>query len=281
MTRPDNRYRARDPRRGYAPPQPHFRKPRVASGVWVVVALAVTGLVGSWMLPRPAEAVTDADPLPPQKPLASLKAKDAQRQVALYGIEGGAKAQVAAASAVEPFDGSEENRVKPRVTLSPDRTEVVVKGVLSGNFHPHPAKNELADEDVRTEVRRLLVAQKLVPAKAGPDWPVEITARREVPPTSEQKAKWLGDDSLRDGAEDRGWLNADARVSLDALRVETANAHTAKAGFWFGTAFLVLLAGYGFLRLDMWTKGYLTLVLGLVVGAAAVGGVIALGFLVF
>ena len=106
---------------------------------------------------------------------------------------------------------------------------------------------------------------------------IERGYSKDVVAQEETKKAWAKE-GLDDG---RGWVEIDAKVSHDTLRKERAKGRTAEVGFWFGTAFLVLLGGYGFLRLDMWTKGYLTLVLGLVVGAAAVGGVVALGLLVF
>ena len=270
MNRSDDRNASRDPRKGIAPP---VRRPKglVSRLLLIVAVVGVAGFAVSRFAARP-----DAHPLPAKKPLASLKPKDLQQQATEYGIAEGAKAGVSGVSNLKRINATALAPAEPEVTVT-DR-EIVIRGVRSANPHVLPKDRGQAEQEALSEARRILIEKGYMPAKAGPtEWPLEVADSKDVAAQEETKKAWAKE-GLDDG---RGWVEIDAKVSHDTLRKERAKGRTAEVGFWFGTAFLVLLGGYGFLRLDMWTKGYLTLVLGLVVGAAAIGGVVALGLLVF
>ncbi len=246
------------------------RKGRLARAIPVVMVV----FVGAFLVSR-FMAKSDPQPLPQKKTLAAVKTKDLAQYTTDMAIGGGA---TAGAKAV-----GESKRVNAASLISRPDAEVVasaagveVKGVRSANAFVLPRDHAQAEADAVAEARRLLVEKGHVTGKTSADFPLEVVASRELSPSDDDRRRFkeVGLD------ESSGWVEVDVRLSHDTLRQETAKGRTAEAAFWFGTAFLVLLAGYGFLRLDMWTKGYLTLAVGLVVAGVAVGGVLALGLLV-
>jgi hypothetical protein len=66
------------------------------------------------------------------------------------------------------------------------------------------------------------------------------------------------------------------QTSEEAIRKERAKARFGQIGFWVGAGFLTLIVGYGFLRLDMWTKGYITTALGVLAVLLLGGGILAM-----
>ena len=76
--------------------------------------------------------------------------------------------------------------------------------------------------------------------------------------------------------EGRGWAVVDVQTSEQAIRAERSKVRFHQIGFWVGAGFLILLTGYGFLRLDAWTKGYLTTALGVVAVLLVGGGILAM-----
>jgi hypothetical protein len=273
MNRHDDRNRhrdLRDDRRGYDR-RPPTRKGQPAKVLWILGIVAVTGLVVSR---GGCDATPSAHTLPPKKALASLKPKDLQQQTAEYGIEGGAAAAMKVVNAGKAAEPHPLDTPDPEVRVT--NGGFVVLKVRSSNPHVLPRDRELATQEAVAEARRVLIEQ----GKAPPgEWPVSFDPEkvRDVPPDEGVKKKWE-----ESGLADRGWVEIDAvTLSHDTLRQERAKERTAQAGFWFGTAFLGLLAAYGFLRLDMWTKGYLTLALGVFVGGFVVAAIIALGLLIW
>lgn len=276
MTRHNDRHRLRDlrdDRRRAADPSRPTRKGLVAKVIGLLAVVAVAGLfVGR---PGCRGDVQQANTLPPKKPLAKLKAAELQQQTAEYGIAGGVAAgmkEAHVAKQAEVFDEFAE----PTVTHTD--AGFVVSKMRTAN--PRALKDEKAREEATRELydkaRAVLVEQGKVPPG---DWKMthDKAKEREVPPDESEMKAWvaLGQDTSR------RYLEIDeVTLTHDTLRQERAKVHTAQAGFWFGTAFLGLLAVYGFLRLDMWTKGYLTLILGVVVGGVVVAAVVGLGMAV-
>ena len=74
--------------------------------------------------------------------------------------------------------------------------------------------------------------------------------------------------------ENRQWAEVDVEVSDSQLRGLRGQQRTADGGLVAGTALAAFAALFGFLRLDGWTKGYLTTTLALA-AAALVGGAVA------
>jgi len=276
MSRSNDRPRLRslrDDRRGYN----DTRKPKKGQAgrvIWIVAMVAIAGIfvVGS----RSGCSAPVAQTLPPKKSLASLKPKDLQQQTAEYGIEGGAVAGMKAVNAAKAVDVSTIDTPDPEVKET-DSGFVVLK-VRSPNPHALSREHdhEQAIQEAVGEARRALVEKGKVPPG---NWQVNFDRAKvhDVQPDKKVKEEW---DKL--GLTDCGWVEIDeVTLTHDTLRQERAKARTAQAGFWFGTAFLGLLAAYGFLRLDMWTKGYLTLILGVIVVVIVIGAVTGLGFLIW
>lgn len=272
----DRRHRLRDlrdDRRSYDPRKPARKGPAGK----VIVMLVLVGVVGMVVSRAGCNAsVQQAHSLPAKKSLAKLRPAELQQQTAEYGIEGGAAAGMKVINASKQIaTGPADDAPEPEVKTT--RDGFVVTKVRSTSPHVLPRDREQAVEEAKAEARRLLVEQGKVPPG---EWkltfdPLKV---RDIPPDEKVKEAWdkggLG--------TDRGWVEIDeVTLSSDTIRAERAKDRTAQAGFWFGTAFLGLLAAYGFLRLDMWTKGYLTLVLGVVVGAIVVAAVIGLGVLIW
>jgi|YNPBryunderm2012_1023409.scaffolds.fasta_scaffold08653_3 hypothetical protein len=94
---------------------------------------------------------------------------------------------------------------------------------------------------------------------------------RVIEPPPEIKAEW----EAANLEPNRIWVEVDVEIRPEQLRLLIANHRRMQAGLWFTLAFVSVVAGYGFLRLDALTKGYLTTMLGvaavlLVIAAAAV-----------
>jgi hypothetical protein len=247
--------------------------------------ILVVGIAG-FAVSRFASKTADVQPLPPKKPLAGLKAKELQQQASQYGIEGGARAGMDRLAADERINkqitaGDAAAVPEPKVVTT--NSGYVVRGVRSENPYVLPRDRRQAVDDALAVARQTLIEKGGVPPGKwslafDPDSEKDRVKVREITPTKEVKDRWV-----ESGLEaDRGWVEIEeVTLTHDSLRQERATGRTAEAGFWFGTVFLVLLAGYGFLRLDLWTKGYLTLVLGLIVGVVTVAAVLGLGLLVF
>lgn len=281
-----NRYddRPRDPRRlrdlrdgrRDAAPAAGSKRGLVAKVFWIAVVVGVAGVTVSQFAHRPA----DPQPLPKKQPLAGLKAKDLQQQATEWGIEGGAVAGKKAVASDRRINAG-DTPSEPEVVQTANG--FVVKGVRSENPYVLPQDRKKAIDDALTVARHTLIEKGYVAPgnwsfTFDPDTDRDRPKVHDVPPTDDVRKKW---EESRLGT-DRGWVEIEeVTLTHDTLRQERAKGRTAEAGFWFGTVFFALLAVYGFLRLDMWTKGYLTLVLGLVVGAVTVAAILGLGLLVF
>jgi hypothetical protein len=277
MTRHNDRHRLRDlrdDRRHAAAPKP-AKKGLVAKVIGLLAVVAVAGLfVGR---PGCRADVQQANTLPPKKPLAKLRAAELQQQTAEYGIAGGVAEGMKVSNAAKKADA---------IALMDDPSEPEVKATDSG-FVVLKVRSDrfrvLKDEKSREEAikeavakaRQTLIDQGKVPPG---EWPLTYDKEkvRNVWPS----------DGTRQELEDLHGVGCgrveidEVTLTHDTLRQERAKANTAQTGFWFGTAFLGLLAVYGFLRLDMWTKGYLTLILGIVVGGVVVAAIAGLGMAV-
>ncbi|MCU0704853.1 MAG: hypothetical protein MUF18_12815 [Fimbriiglobus sp.] len=268
-----NRHRLRDlrdDRRDYT--RKPSRKGLVAKVLLILAAVGLTGLI----VGQPGcNTRPSAQTLPPKKSLASLKPKELQQQTTEYAIEGGALAGMKVVKAAPIADSSLPEGGEP--VVKDTAAGFVVQKVRSPTPHVLPRDREQAIEETVVEARRVLAEQRNLP---GSGWAVNFDRDkvRDVLPDKSLKDKW----EAQGLGADRGWVEIDeVTVTHDTLRRERAKERTATAGFWLGTAFLALLAAYGFLRLDMWTKGYLTLILGIVVGGVVVAAVIGLGLLIW
>jgi hypothetical protein len=97
----------------------------------------------------------------------------------------------------------------------------------------------------------------------------------EIHPTQAIQEDWAAA-NLDPG---RVWVEFDLVVSPEQMRMLRAGQRRLYTGMWFGLVFVALVAGYGFLRLDAMTKGYLTTVLGIAAGGLVLAAVVALATL--
>lgn len=286
MNRYDDRYRDRDrdrdrhrlrDLRDVRRDAPSGKRGLAAKVFGILLVVGIAGFAVSRFT-----AKSDVQPLPPKKPLAGLKAKELQQQVSLHGIEGGARAGMDRLAADKRINAGDAAAV-PEPEVVPTLNGYVVRGVRSENPYVLPRDRKQAVDDALAVARRTLTEKAGVPPgnwslAFDPDNEKDRLKVRDITPTDEVKRAW---ETSGLGA-DRGWVELEeVTLTHDSLRQERARGRTAEAGFWFGTAFLVLLAAYGFLRLDLWTKGYLSLVIGLIVGAVTVAAILGLGLLVF
>lgn len=97
----------------------------------------------------------------------------------------------------------------------------------------------------------------------------------EVHPTQAIQEEW----AAANLDANRIWVELDLEISPEQMRMLRAGQRRLYAGMWFGLIFVAIVAGYGFLRLDAMTKGYLTTVLGIAAGALVLAAVVALATL--
>lgn len=236
---------------------------------WLVVGMAVAAVVVARMSDRPDVAAPR-----PVRPLASLKPSQMEAQVAEQGVLGGAKVvhvvQVAAKQAAESTRVSWTNSgelVTGELRVEKTHRGYRVSGVTSEKPYVWPRD---ADEAKADALR--VAAERMAEELNGltPELEVIGDVRQERPSPEVQKL-WQ-----ESGLEaDRVWVVMDVQASEESVRAERTKQRFGQIGFWVGAAFLVLLVGYGFLRLDLWTKGYLTTALG-VIALLLVGGAIVM-----
>lgn len=97
----------------------------------------------------------------------------------------------------------------------------------------------------------------------------------EIHPTKAIQEEW----AAANLDPNRVWVEFDLVVSPEQMRMLRAGQRRLYAGMWFGLVFVAIVAGYGFLRLDAMTKGYLTTVLGIAAGGLVLAAVVALAML--
>lgn len=167
----------------------------------------------------------------------------------------------------EPAKASE--RVQPSISLS----------VRSDK--PHPSKERALEDALQVAQFELQSAlAKLNPPVTAKPSLATIRSEylrkdgiREEQPSEAIKAEWK--DKGLDAK--RLWVKIDVDVSEDQVRQLRAGERVS-TGFQYGAVlFASLLAVYGFLRLDAWTKGYLTS--WLAIGAVALVAVALLAVL--
>jgi hypothetical protein len=168
--------------------------------------------------------------------------------------------------------------VRPAAGRTPDpRTPAIKLAVRSQKPQPtEPRAVEDALQVARIELMKRL--QELdPPVIAEPS----MTAMRTeylkrhttVEPTDEMKAAWKAD-GLKG---DRVWAEVDVEVSDAQVQKLRAGGRVTDGLRVAGLLFAVALAAHGFLRLDAWTKGYLTgWLAAAAVGLVAAAGLVAL-----
>jgi hypothetical protein len=163
---------------------------------------------------------------------------------------------------------------RPSVDLAPGKPKPAIKlRVKSVQLHPNKemALNDAltsAGKQIRDELRALDS-----PVEAYPGWAkvkeeyLRSESVRYIPPT-EAEMKALADEKI-DGTH-MVWAEIDVEVSDGQVRELRSENRVGATGLVAAVGFVVVLALFGFLRLDAWTKGYLTG--GLAVAAVAAAG---------
>jgi hypothetical protein len=278
----------------------HARPPRWGgAGKRLLYILAVGVVVAAGVSVFRARSDRYVSPRPAPAKMAGMSPHRLQTYAADNGVLGGADAAQKALAALPP-QGPDANRTVPvGVNLTqthdhghaavaaggrptPDRasdrpTPAIRLHVRSDS--PHPSR-ELAINDA-VAVARVEIAEALraldPPVAATPSWEkvryqyLKPESVKEVQPSEADKAAWA-----EKGIDpNRVWAEIDVEVTEDQVRELRAEHRVGAAGWVGAAAFVVMLALYGFLRLDTWTKGYLTAALAAGIVAAA-GAAVAL-----
>ena len=235
------------------------------SPLWVIaLVLGLLPLVGC------SSKTSQPHPIPARRTLADIKKpKDLADQVSLTGVDGAMR------SARAELD---QDRRKTSITLYAVNGETVEPEVIEypsevqilGARSVKPYRQDNLAEAERDAV---VEAQKALTEKLGglviPIEAISVTRKDFEQPSEEVIKLWQ-----EKGIEtDRGWMNVNARVTSEAVREARAKSRIITVGLFGGGAFLLVLLGYLFLRIDNATKGYLTWVLGGAVVAILAGAV--------
>jgi hypothetical protein len=225
-----------------------------------------------------------------------------QTYAADKGVLGGAAAaqkELAAAHPAPPGAPDLNRTVPVNANLSRDRGHAEAVAVVSdrpggesvpGSQTPairlhvrshgaHTSKEQALNDAVIVAQEQIKEALKSLdpPVNVKPSWEkvryqyLKPESVKEVQPSEADKDAW----KAANLDTSRVWVDIDVEVSEDQVRELRADHRVGTAGWVGAVGFLLVLALYGFLRLDAWTRGYLTT--GLAVGiAVAVGAAVVL-----
>jgi hypothetical protein len=249
-----------------------------SSLVWIVLIFLATFAIWEYRSQRTVL-------LPPEtRPLNSLSTRDANAQVAIAGILGGAKAGEIVITANEKkrleIPGVEVPLVYVSAELGQNipETERLPKSNSIRGFREAAIKIEKVrsknpfrkrDEALTDTIQQAREKIQDVLSRATP--PVEITLTdakvrgflveksvREILPDEGTKKLWL-----EKGLEsDRLWVEAEFEVSSEQVRRLRSEQRLHQVGLVMAGILGVCLLLLGFLKLDALTKGYLTYTLG-------------------
>ena len=254
--------------------------------VGVVVAAAVYMFRGGsdrYVTPPPAPAR-----------MSNMSASKLQNYAADSGIVGGAAAADKALAARPAFSPNEEpgpNRTvavsatvprhadaaRPVVNLSPGKPKPAIKLHVKSD-KPYPSKDMALNDALIKAGLELREALRTLdpPVETQPGW-MKVKADylrpetvRYIEPTPEQKQAWAEDGDGRIDDTNRYWAEIDVEVSDEQVRELRSEGRVGTGGLVAAVGFVLVLALFGFLRLDAWTRGYLTG--GLAVAAVAAAG---------
>ncbi|MFO0852766.1 MAG: hypothetical protein U0871_30015, partial [Gemmataceae bacterium] len=159
------------------------------------------------------------------------------------------------------------------------RSRQATKPLKVRSAYPHPTQEAaLADALIVAQQALADQLQELDPPITGR--PSAEFVRRHVRPTTgvpvlptdDQRAAWANADL----PADQMWVELEVNgLTVEEVRHLRAGDRLTTAGKAAAVPFVLALALFGFLRFDAWTKGYLTVALGLGMAALA-GGAVAL-----
>ena len=259
---------------------------------WILVVGLIVAAVISTSTASSRRKPRSISPPPPPEPMARMSAKRLQAHAADNAVLGGATAgqrEVAALRQAEdanphpptiPVNAVVEDppaavvAAPPHEASTPGKPKPAIRiRARSENLYASKEK-ALADALI---VARLRLAEQL----GNLDPPVHTL------PTIEQiKAEYLRPESVTEiqpptdlkkelaarNLDTNGvFVEVDVEVSDDQVRQLRSVSRLEKTGVLAAGAFVLVLGLFGFLRLDAWTKGYLTTVIGVTIAAAVVG----------
>ena len=250
--------------------------------VGVVVAAVITGC-------NESSSRRGVTPPPEPERLDRMSPRKLTNHVADNGVIGGALAAEKRLAVTAGEDDVPEGNPNHTVNVSvPNRAVTVRASVsnlprpaaamrLTGVRNPTPqATPELAKEELYLEAQKQL-AEKLqaldapihrVPSLAKiRDSYARVDSAKTIQPSVEVQKAWVEADL----DPNRLWVEMDVEVSDEQLRSLRSDDRLWNSSRYLGMAFVVVLALFGFFRLDGITKGYLTWVLGIgIVGVVTV-----------
>lgn len=262
--------------------------------VGVVVAAAVSMFRGGsdrYVSPPPAPAR-----------MSGMSASKLQDYAADRGIVGGAVAaeKALAARPTHPDRIDDPNRAvpvsvavprhpepvavagRPAVDLSPGKPKPVIKLQVKSD-KPYPNKDMALNDALITAGGKIRDALRELnpPIENRPGWEkvkaeyLRPESVRYIEPTPEQKQAWAEQGEGRIDDVNRYWAEIDVEVTDEQVRELRSEGRVGTTGLVAAVGFVLVLALFGFLRLDAWTRGYLTGGLAVAVVAAA-GAAVAL-----
>ncbi len=275
----------RNDRREQQKPQAAPSRGSMTHAIWILVGAAVAAFV-LWEYHGAREVIAP----PTVKPLARMSAREVSQQVAIEGILGGARAGQEILAKRQPNPNRETPTVYISTSAGPslyNDPKVSISNVQGK--HPHVAirlervrsegayrkrEEAIADACRVARVRLADVFQGLQPRIdwLPPDFAIQneymlANSVREIAPDSDTKARWVAN-----GLEsDRMWVEVDIEVSEDQLRTLRSKQRITSISWYVGGLFAFLLAWLLFLKLDGYTKGYLTYTLFTIAIVASAG----------
>jgi hypothetical protein len=261
-------------RRNSYPPSPK-RKARRGTGKRIIWLLLVGGFVAFAISRSSVSTERTATAAGPVK-MSRLSARSAQETAELNGIDGGASAGVAFLAAKDKNNVYVVSTTKSSRTFDENATKLSLRDIRSATAHTNKEK-ALADAVAQANAQ-------LAEALRALDPPIKYLPNEETLKTdylAASRTQYL--EASEDDKEawkqaglepNRVWAKIDVEVSESQLRQLRGKDRIIASAKWLGGAFLVILLGYGFLRLDALTKGHLTfpLAIGALASIAATVG---------
>lgn len=252
---------------------------------WILVVGLIVAAVISTSTGSNRRKSRSVSPPPQPEPMARMSAKRLQAHAADNAVLGGATAGQREYAALRQAEKAEPPTV-PVSVIEPAAVAAASPAPESSGRHqpaikfrvrssaPQPSKEKALNDALA--VARLRLAEKLItldpPVRALPTIEqmraeyIRPESVVEIQPKPEEKAEF----AARGVDTSMVWVDVDVEVSDDQVRQLRSVGRLEKTGLFAAGAFVLVLGLFAFLRLDGWTKGYLTTVIGIGVAAAVV-----------
>jgi len=252
---------------------------------WILVVGLIVAAVISTSTGSNRRRTHSVSPPPQPTSMKDLSPRRLQTYAAENAVLGGATAGQREYAALRQAEKVETVTLPVNAVVEPEGVVVPPAPESNGRHQPavkfrvrseapHASKEKALNDALA--VARLKLAEKLAafdpPIRTLPTVeqvrneyirPESVT---EVQPKAEDKAAW----EAAKLDTNRVWVDVDVELSDDQVRQLRSVGRLEKTGVFAAGAFVLALGLFGFLRLDAWTKGYLTTVIGIGVAAAVV-----------